>query len=144
MLDDFAAIARGVIYSAPKVPIVSTLAAEVVDKPGMIAEMYLMRQTREKVNFAGALKAAADKFKNPVFLEVGPSRVLGSFTQATLDVPAERIASTLENAKELSWSGVSKSLATLYKAGVEIDWIAVHEPSVTRNQLKAHLVTAGV
>ncbi|CAN8099864.1 unnamed protein product [Discula destructiva] len=140
VLDDFAAIARGVIYSAPKVPIVSTLAAEVVDKPGMIAEVYLMQQTREKVNFAGALKAAADRFKNPVFLEVGPSRVLGSFAQATLDVPTERIASTLENAKETAWSGVSKSLATLYKAGIEIDWIAVHEPSVSRSQLK-HIST---
>lgn len=136
VLDDFAALARGVVYSAPKVPIVSTLAAEVVDKSGMIAEMYLMRQTRERVNFAGALQAAADKFKNPVFLEVGPSRVLGSFAQATLDVPAERIASTLESAKEKSWVGVSKSLATLYKAGVEIDWVAVHEPAVTRGQLK--------
>lgn len=137
VLDDFAALARGVVYSAPKIPIVSTLAAEVVDKPGMIAEMYLMRQTREKVNFAGALNAVADKFKNPVFLEIGPSRVLGSFVQATLSsVPAERIASTLESAKETTWTGVSKSLATLYKAGVEIDWVAVHEPSVTKNQLK--------
>lgn len=136
VLDDFAALARGVVYSAPKIPIVSTLAAEVVDKSGMIAEMYLMRQTRERVNFAGALQAASEKFKNPVFLEVGPSRVLGSFTQATLNVPVERIASTLESAKDSSWSGVSKSLATLYKAGVEIDWVAVHEPAVTRGQLK--------
>lgn len=137
VLDDFAALARGVVYSAPKVPLVSTLAAEVVDKPGMIAEMYLMRQTREKVNYVGALKAVTDKFKNPVFLEVGPSRVLSSFVQATLDaVPADRIASTLESAKETAWTGVSKSLATLYKAGVEIDWIAVHEPQVASNQLK--------
>lgn len=137
VLDDFAALARGVAYSAPKVPFVSTLAAEIVDKPGMVAEMYLMRQTREKVNYVGALKTVADKFKNPVFLEVGPSRVLGSFVQATLDsVPADRIASTLESSRDTTWAGVSKSLATLYKAGVEIDWIAVHEPSVTKNQLK--------
>lgn len=137
VLDDFAALARGVAYSAPKVPFVSTLAAEVVDKPGMITEMYLMRQTREKVNYVGALKTVSDKFKNPVFLEVGPSRVLGSFVQATLDsVPASRIASTLESSRDTTWTGVSKSLATLYQAGVEIDWIAVHEPSVTKNQLK--------
>lgn len=141
VLDDFAALARGVAYSAPKIPLVSTLAAEVVDKPGMIAEMYLMRQTREKVNYAGALQAVANKFKNPVFLEVGPSRVLGSFVQATLSsVSMDRIASTLESAKETAWTGVSKSLATLYKAGVEIDWVAVHDPSVTRNQLK-HIST---
>lgn len=140
VLDDFAALARGVVYSAPKVPFVSTLAAEIVDKPGMIAEMYLMRQTREKVNFTGALTAVSEKLKNPVFLEVGPSRVLGSFAQATLNVPAERIASTLESAKETAWTGVSKSLATLYKAGVEIDWVAVQEPSVTRNQVQ-HIST---
>lgn len=136
VLDDFAALARGVVYSAPKIPLVSTLAAEVVDKPGMIAEMYLMRQTREKVNYVGALKAVSEKFKKPVFLEIGPSRVLGSFVQATLEIPADRIASTLENAKETAWTGVSKSLATLYKAGVDIDWVAVHEPSVTKNQVK--------
>lgn len=137
VLDDFAALARGVAYSAPKVPFVSTLAAEIVDKPGMIAEMYLMRQTREKVNYVGALKTVSEKLKNPVFLELGPSRVLGSFVQATLDsVPADRIASTLESSRDTTWTGVSKSLATLYKAGVEIDWIAVHEPSVTKNQLK--------
>lgn len=142
VLDDFAALARGVVYSAPKVPLVSTLAAEIVDKPGMIAEMYMMRQTREKVNYVGALAAVTEKLKNPVFLELGPSRVLGSFVQATLgeQVPADRIASTLESAKEASWTGVAKSLATLYKAGVEIDWVAVHEPQVASNQLQ-HIST---
>lgn len=135
VLDDFAALARGVVFSAPSVPVVSTLAAEVVDKRGVVAEMYLMRQTRERVNFAGALRAAAERWANPVFLEIGPSRVLGGFAQATLQVPSERIASTLEGARESSWAGVSRSLATLYKAGVDIDWVAVHEPAVSRGQL---------
>lgn len=137
VLDDYAALARGVVYSPPSVPFASTLAAQIVDKPGMINEMYLMRQTREKVDYTGALKAVSEKLKNPVFLEVGPSRVLGSFVQATLDsIPADRIASTLEGAKEKPWASISKSLVALYKAGNDIDWVAFHEPYVSNNQLK--------
>ena len=128
VLDDYDTLARSVTYFPPRVPIASTLSATIIEKPGMVNETYLVRQTREKVDYVGGLNAAVKKLEDPVFLEIGPRRVLGGFVQATLNLATpERIVSTLEGANE-EWSSISKTLASLYNAGVEIDWTAFHQP----------------
>ena len=128
VLDEYATLARTVVYSAPRIPIASTLTGTIIEKPDMINEMYLVRQIRERVDYVGGLNAVLKKLKAPFFLEVGPRRVLGDFVHDTLDfTPAEKITSTLEGGNGV-WVSISKSLGSLYNAGAEIDWTAFHQP----------------
>ena len=128
VLDEYATIARTVVYSAPRIPIASTLTGTIIEKPDMVNEMYLVRQTREKVDYVGGLNAALKKLKAPIFLELGPRRVLGDFVRETFDSTcAEKIISTLDSANGV-WRSISKALGSLYSAGAEIDWTAFHQP----------------
>lgn len=128
ILGDFATLARSVAFCAPKMPIASTLSATVIDRADIVNEVYLVRHTREKVNFSGALAAVAERLENPAFLEIGPKRVLGSFVQAIVStVTTGKIIPTLEAVNE-DWTSICKALASLYNAGIAVDWTAFHEP----------------
>ncbi len=128
VLDDYATLARSVTYFPPKVPIASTLLGTVIGKQGIVNETYLVRQMREKVDYVGGLHAAIQKLEDPLFLEIGPRRGLGGFVQATLNSTTPvKILSTLDGTNE-EWNSVSKTMALLYSAGVEIDWTAFHRP----------------
>lgn len=130
VLGDFSALAAGVTYSRPKIPVASTLLSSVVDSPGVFNPDYLVRQTRQPVDFVGALQAALHKFPDPIWLEIGPSRVCGAFVRETLAaqlLPSSRILSTLE-AETGPWASVAKCLASLYKNGIDVDWLGIHQP----------------
>ena len=84
MLDDYISLAGGVTYSVPKIPVASTLLASIVETSGVFNGLYLSQQTRQAVDFVGALHAVKDKIGDPVWLELGPSQICGSFIRATL------------------------------------------------------------
>ncbi|KAF2273801.1 polyketide synthase [Westerdykella ornata] len=127
MLDDYISLARGVTYSAPKIPVSSTLLASIVDKPGTFNAPYLGQQTRQPVDFVGSVKAVTDVLDDPIWLEIGPSPVCTSFIRATISPPTDKILSTLDGKSE-AWTSISKCLAGMYKNGVAVDWIALHGP----------------
>ncbi|MER6900492.1 type I polyketide synthase, partial [Amycolatopsis sp. NPDC000740] len=83
MLDEFAAVARTLTYSAPSVPVVSTveLSADVATPD------YWVRQVRSAVRFADGIHALAGAGVN-TFVEVGPSAVLTAMGQSCADAAA--------------------------------------------------------
>ncbi|KAF2143953.1 uncharacterized protein K452DRAFT_266997 [Aplosporella prunicola CBS 121167] len=127
MVDDYIALAGGVTYSTPKIPVASTLLGSVVEAPGIFNGHYLGRQTRHPVNFVGALNAVRDKLGDPIWLEIGPSPVCSSFVRATLSPSSSKIMSSLESNTN-AWTTISKCLAGAYTNGVSIDWLALHAP----------------
>lgn len=127
ILDDYIALAGGVTYSEPKIPVASTLLASIVETSGVFDGLYLGRQTRQAVDFVGALNAINDNLADPVWLEIGPSQVCGSFIRATISPALGKIMSTLE-ASTNPWISVSKCLAGVFKNGIDIDWVAFHAP----------------
>ncbi|KAL8807191.1 MAG: hypothetical protein Q9182_000873 [Xanthomendoza sp. 2 TL-2023] len=127
LLDDFAALAGGVTYSAPKVPVASTLLASMVETSGAFDALYLSRQTRQPVNFIGALDVVRERLGDPFWLEIGPSQVCGSFVRATYPPGAGKIMSTLE-AGTNAWVSISKCLSSMYRYGIAVDWLAYHSP----------------
>ena len=127
MLDDYITLAGGVTYSVPKIPVASTLLASIVETSGVFNGLYLGRQTRQGVNFVGALNAVKDKLGDPVWLEIGPSQVCSSFIRATLSPSSGKIMSTLE-ARTNAWVSISKCLSGAYKDGIAVDWLAHHAP----------------
>lgn len=127
ILHDYKALAIGVTYLPPKIPVASTLLGSVVDRPGIFSEDYLVQQTRQAVDFCGALNAIKSALKDPVWLEVGPGPVCTSFVRATLSPPPAKINHTID-ANTSNWASVSKSLAAAYTSSVDVDWLALHAP----------------
>lgn len=131
ILADYKALASGVTYLPPKVPVASTLLASVVDKPGIFGEDYLSRQTRQAVDFCGGLDAAMSALKrdDPFWLEIGPGPVCSSFIRTTLSPSPARINHTIDaNSNGDNWASVSKTLVAAYTSGVDVDWLALHAP----------------
>ena len=127
ILHDFKALASGVTYLPPKIPVASTLLASLVDGPGVFNEGYLVRQMRQAVDFCGGLNAVKSALKNPYFLEIGPGPVCSSFVRATLSPPPAKINHTID-AISSNWTSISKSLAMAHTSGVDVDWLALHAP----------------
>jgi iterative type I PKS product template protein len=127
ILHDYKALATGVTYLPPKIPVASTLLASLIDGPGVFNENYLIMQTRQAVNFCGGLNAAKSALKNPFWLEIGPGSVCSSFVRATLSPPLIKINHTID-ANSSNWASISKSLAMAHMSGVDVDWLALHAP----------------
>ncbi|KAL6232447.1 hypothetical protein BDW75DRAFT_247181 [Aspergillus navahoensis] len=134
ILQDYSSVAASVTYSAPKIPVASTLLGSVVDEPGVFDHDYLVQQTRQPVDFVGGLRAASSKLSDPVWLEIGPSPVCVSFVRDTLSSSPSKITPTLQ-ANTSNWTSISKCLATAYTNGVGIDWVALHTPYESNLQL---------
>jgi len=127
ILQDYKAIASGVTYLPPRIPVASTLLASLVSEPGVFSEDYLTEQTRQAVDFNGALNATKSVLKDPVWLEIGPGPVCTSFVRATLSPPPANIIYTID-ANSSNWVSISKSLVAAYMRGVNVDWLALHAP----------------
>ncbi len=138
ILPEYKALASGVTYLPPKIPVASTLLASVVDVPGVFGEDYLAQQTRQAVDFYGGLNAVKSALKNddPVWLEIGPGPVCTSFVRATLSPPPARINHTID-ANSSNWASVSKTLVAAYTSGVDVDWLAMHAPYESSLELLA-------
>ncbi|KAM0716792.1 hypothetical protein Q7P37_008237 [Cladosporium fusiforme] len=127
ILDEFTILAGMATFMQPKIPVASTLLATVVDKEGIFGTQYLAEQTRQRVDFVGALNAVKSKMDDPIWLEVGPSPVCSGLVQATISPSTTKIISTLD-ATGGDWSSIAHCLSGLYQNGVDIDWLGLHAP----------------
>ena len=126
VLEDFKAMASGVEFKAPTVPLASTLLGEIVEvgNANVFSPLYLVRQARERVNFVGALESmkTAGLIKPQThIIEVGPEPVCIGLARRTLDLPPTRLLPSMKSS-ENNWATISTSLAALYKAGANISW----------------------
>ncbi|GJC89464.1 non-reducing polyketide synthase curS2 [Colletotrichum liriopes] len=137
LLDDFAALARTVPFSVPKIPFTSTLLGEVVSQANRIDEQYLIRQTREAVDFVGGIQAIDAKLGDCLWLELGPASVLIDLAAAILpsQTPGKtRMASSLKSGGS-PWTSISTALAAAYESQQDVDWAGFYAPYATRLRL---------
>ncbi|KAF1954279.1 hypothetical protein CC80DRAFT_595084 [Byssothecium circinans] len=112
ILDDFETIAQAVAFSAPAIPVSSTLLGRVIKagERGIFSASY-RRQAREHVNCAGALQAYQSSSiakSNTAWVEVGPDPVCVGLVHRSLDAPANRLIPILKSSKE-NWLTVSSA-----------------------------------
>ena len=128
ILQEYESISKGVVFNKPTIPIASTLLGTVVKDAAPFSPQYLARQTREPVNFTGALYAAEkDGFasERTRWVEIGPESILSSLIRATLKTSTERVFSILKsNVNE--WRTISICLAAFYESGIPINWPEYH------------------
>lgn len=131
ILADFKSLAGGVIFSKPRIPVISPLLGEAVDAEGVFNPAYLCRQARETVNFANAVQAAHESgifHSRSIFVEIGPHPICSSMIKASLEYKPLTVASL--HKAETPWATLSKSLCSLHSAGLEIDWREFHSDFV--------------
>jgi naphtho-gamma-pyrone polyketide synthase len=130
ILEQLTECAQGVKFRKPSIPVVSALLGDVITGSNydILGPSYLSRHCRETVNFLGALEASrhaklmSDK---TVWIEIGSHTVCSGMIKATLGPQTNTVASLRRN--EDTWKVLCQSLASVYLAGIEVQWKEYHQ-----------------
>ncbi|MBS2966924.1 SDR family NAD(P)-dependent oxidoreductase, partial [Actinocrinis puniceicyclus] len=123
MLGEFRAVARGLRFLEPRVPVVSNLDGRVVS--GELADPeYWVRHVRGAVRFADGVRTLRSEGVSR-FLELGPDGVLTGLARQCVDEDAAVFAAALR-AKRDEGEAFAGFLAQAHVAGVEVDWPAFY------------------
>ncbi|WP_405987759.1 SDR family NAD(P)-dependent oxidoreductase [Streptomyces sp. NBC_00986] len=120
MLDEFAAVAGGLTYGSPVIPLVSN----VTGGPVVPDAAYWVRHVREAVRFADGIGWLESQGVG-TFLELGPDGVLSAMAPETGCVPVLR--KDRDEARTLI-----DALGRIWARGVEVDWAAFFAPCGAR------------
>jgi acyl transferase domain-containing protein/acyl carrier protein len=119
MLDELAAAASGIRFSAPRMPVISNVTGDFVGAEIATAD-YWCRHARQPVLFSAGLAQLARRGCR-VFVEIGPAPVLlGMGRQIIAGSEAIFLPSLRPGTSD--WRQMLGSLAEAYMRGVSIDW----------------------
>lgn len=124
ILAGFRHLMAAIQFSAPKIPVISTLTAKKVDSQGVFGPEYLIRQSREPVRFMQAVEEyqshGIDGF-SAMGLEIGPNPVCLGMLRSIQSIDSERMLPTLRR-QQSCWDTITHALSCLYDARVDIRW----------------------
>ncbi|MFJ2958175.1 type I polyketide synthase [Streptomyces sp. NPDC087270] len=139
MLAEFGAVAAGLTYAAPAVPVVSNVTGELatsLDTPA-----YWVRHVREAVRFADGVRCLRAQGVDR-YLELGPRGVLSAMAAATLADGADTDTRTGTDLEPVVVAALRKdtdeahslvaALARLHAAGTPVDWRSFYAGSGAR------------
>lgn len=121
ILDDFRDIAKEVEYKEAKVTFLSCLYARALKNGEVLDAEYWTTHIREKVDFYKTISSLENE--GYVFLEVGSNRVLSALCK--LIFSEDKVALGSLNIKKEDSVQVAETIAQLYTAGINIDWLNV-------------------
>ncbi|MCX5010952.1 SDR family NAD(P)-dependent oxidoreductase [Streptomyces sp. NBC_00555] len=119
MLDEFRAVAEELSFTAPRIPVVSTVTGELSD--AWQSPDYWVGQVRESVRFADAVVALEQQGVTRL-LEIGPDGILTGLAAQSVDGMA--VAGLRKNRPEAET--LVTALAQLHVDGVHVDWQAFY------------------
>jgi acyl transferase domain-containing protein/aryl carrier-like protein len=126
MLEDFRAVAAGLSYAPPRIPVVSNVTGQLAADDELGTPEYWARHARQPVRFAdgvATLRAAGvDRF-----LEVGPDAVLAGMVRECLGDEGVVTAALLRPRRPEQRTAVT-AVAQLAVAGQELNWPALLGP----------------
>ncbi|MFI5830784.1 type I polyketide synthase [Streptomyces sp. NPDC051578] len=128
MLEDFRAVASRLTFSAPRIPVVSTVSGELSE--GWRSPEYWVGQVREAVRFADAV-AALEAQGVTRFLEIGPDGVLTGLAQQGVDSEQAVLVPALRKNQPEPETLIA-ALGQLHATGVPVDWEAFFAGSGAR------------
>lgn len=133
VLENLETCASSLQFSAPRVPVMSTLTSQLVQvgDGSVFNATYIARQARDPVRFVDALEHLMAQEDLPVsqhnlWLEIGPNPVCVGLVRSTLDVPINRALVSLK-AGDSAYKTISTTLSHAYQAGVQVDWPVFHK-----------------
>ncbi len=123
MLTEFGQIAGRLDYREPGIPIVSAVTGEPVAPGELGTAAYWVRNVREPVRFAAAIRRAADRGVT-AFVEIGPDTTLAPMIGDCLeDETTVAVATARRDRPEPET--LLTGLAQAYTRGMPLDWTAV-------------------
>jgi len=127
MLKEFKEVAESVVYSAPKIPLVSNLTGTIGGE--VASSEYWVRHVREPVRFYDGV-VQMERLGCNLFLEIGPGRLLLGLAAPWLSSEATLLPSLQKRVPDKE--RMLRTLGDLYTEGVPVDWRAVHGQPGTR------------
>jgi acyl transferase domain-containing protein len=127
ILDSFHGFAASVQFSAPLIPIVSSVAGAVAGPSLMSTPEYWTRQIYSPVRFADSIRALCEA-KHSVFLEIGQHPVLNGMARATAPEADVLWAFSLNRDRQ-DWESLLEAVSALYVRGVNFNWDSLLAPS---------------
>ncbi|MEV5481818.1 type I polyketide synthase, partial [Streptomyces sioyaensis] len=123
MLDEFRAVAEGVAYAEPRIPVVSNLTGELATSHELTSPAYWVRHVREAVRFADGIRWLAEH-EVTRFLEIGPDGTLTAMAQGCLDsdAGADPLLVPALRKDRPEATGLLTALGHAYARGVPVDW----------------------
>ncbi len=131
MLEEFRAVAAGIEYAPPRIPIVSNVTGVALAGDELLGGEYWVRHVREAVRFADGIEEL-ERSGVTRFLELGPDGVLSAMARECLDADAGE-GGTEESALLVAAlrrdRGEAEAflalLARAHCAGARVDWRAL-------------------
>ncbi len=124
-------MARVRVHTDPRIPYFSSLTGDWISLADLEDKTYWSRHIRHTVQFSRALERLWQEM-DPVFIEVGPGRVLSTFAENHSQKPESCMTvASLPHAKEKCPVShhFMKSMGRLWQAGQPIEWSAMHAPA---------------
>ncbi|PTL83576.1 hybrid non-ribosomal peptide synthetase/type I polyketide synthase [Vitiosangium sp. GDMCC 1.1324] len=117
---------RRMPLNAPRIPCLSGVTGQWLTPEEATDPSWWARQLREPVRFSRAL-GTLWSLKNPVLLEVGPGATLTSLARRHPERPAStREVESLPTRPSSRPSCLEDAMGELWRAGLELDWNALH------------------
>ncbi|MER7475989.1 polyketide synthase dehydratase domain-containing protein, partial [Micromonospora sp. NPDC000018] len=123
MLAEFAAVAEGLTFRPPTVPIVSNVTGRIAEPEQLCSPGYWVRHVREAVRFADAVGRLAEAGVG-TYVELGPSGVLTAMAQSCLTDPAAVLVPLVRKDRPEP-RAVLEGLARLHADGLAVGWDAL-------------------
>ncbi|WP_189167456.1 type I polyketide synthase [Sphaerisporangium melleum] len=123
VLAEFTAVARGLAYRPPSIPIVSNVTGEIATAEELTSPDYWARHLRQPVRFCDGARALRAQGVT-TFLELGPDAVLSAMLPGCLD-GWTGVAAPLMRRDRPEPAALVEALAQAYAHGVAVDWGAV-------------------
>jgi acyl transferase domain-containing protein len=122
MLDEFRAVAAGLTYAPPTIPLISDMTGEPIGVPDAD---YWVRHVREAVRFHDGIRAL-DARGVTAYCEIGPGGVLTALVRDCLPEARQAGAALVAalRADRPEPAAVDEAVARLHVAGAPIDWPA--------------------
>lgn len=118
MLDEFREVLNKVNFNAPKIPIVSNVTGQIMNKPFDIE--YWVQHILSSVKFEQSIKCLADNSVD-IFIECGPDKVLSRMAGGIKTTNNKTILSSSDR-KGDSLDIILKTLSSLFDLGVDINF----------------------
>ncbi|MEV6426070.1 beta-ketoacyl synthase N-terminal-like domain-containing protein, partial [Streptomyces sp. NPDC051662] len=122
MLDAFRAVADGLTFHAPAIPVISNVTGRVAD--GIDTPDHWVRQIRGTVRFHDGLLTLRDTGCT-TYLELGPDAVLAPLARDALSDQRGAVCVPALRGGRPEPASVVSALATAHSQGCDVDWAAV-------------------
>ncbi|KAH5277151.1 non-reducing polyketide synthase elcA-like protein [Parastagonospora nodorum] len=127
ILASLAAVARGVHFAKPAIPVISPAFGTVLTQSEDFGSDFIVKHCRNKVNMLGALQAARQMSlldEKMMGIELGPEPVVIKMVKEVAGPAFQTFASSRKDEPALNI--LASALSAFYTAGTDVKWTAYH------------------